>query len=139
MVNKKTIALIVRNLAILVGVVLPICLLLIWVALILTGGYGEWKDGPNLQAGLYWFILSVFPLLIAGLLHQLIVLFLPQTWDCRRRRRLGLALIPMIPLSLAAFGSFLIILVPPVTVAVTLGFIVYGFFLKFPTDRALEN
>ncbi len=129
--NRETIMLILRNLAVLALAVFPLCFLLAWLQGLITGMPDTHRIGYMLETGAFYFFSYLGPVLLGGVVHQAMLLMLPRGWPAVRRRLVGALLSVVIPGTVVLLGQ------PPDVLAwlilpMVLALVVYALLLRLP-------
>lgn len=104
--NKTALSTVIRNLALLALVVLPLFFVLVWAQALFARAADATNLGYVLETGSVYYLTNVVPVLLGGLIHQVIWLLLPNAWPGRRRRMVALLLAPVIPMAvLVSWGG----------------------------------
>jgi hypothetical protein len=94
-----------QNLAILVFGALPLTIALVWLETLIApldwmkGIDGGGSVGDYVVGFLFWMIVLVIPVLVGGVVHQLLIALVPASWSPAQRR---LAILLTSPVILAA-------------------------------------
>lgn len=130
--NKSALTTALKNLALLALVVMPLFFVLVWVQALLGRATGATDLGYVAETGGVYYLTNVAPVLLGGIIHQVIWLVLPNEWPSARRRAVAFLTAPVIPIAaLLSWGgpasSFL-----PFAVPMLLAFAVYVLLLRGP-------
>lgn len=120
------------NLLLLALVATPIFFFLVWAQGLITGAEGSTEVGYVLTTGAVYYLNNLIPILIGGLVHQIVWVCLPQGWSSSKTRAVALVLAPVIPVAVwVAWGgparSLLHFVVP-----MALALLVYVFLMRTP-------
>jgi len=137
-IRLRVLGLIFVDLLLLLVVALPLGLLAGWAAARLGDPSGGESVANVFQDLLNGLLISLGPVLLAGAVHLLIVTNLPASWSRTRQRSMSLALLPVIPLTLALLGVT-ILAWSPVAIGFDVGLVVYGLIFRLPTDHVTSN
>ena len=88
-----------KNLGWLVVVALPLFFLLTWVQALVAGAEGSRDLGYVLETGAVYYLTNLPPVLVGGVIHQVIWLVLPRAWPRTRRMIMALVVAPLIPIT----------------------------------------
>jgi hypothetical protein len=122
------------NLLLLAAGVVPAWIILMGVlALLIDGAQG----GDLHLAALFYFIVLIIPVLLGGMVHQLLLLAIPRHWPALRKRLIGVAISGItIPSALLLTGTDPQLLAAPlVWVPLVAVLLAYGWILRLPEVR----
>lgn len=131
--NKSAVTTVVKNLALLALVAMPLFFALTWIQGLVGRAAGATDLGYVAEAGGVYYLSNLIPVLVGGLIHQVFWLVLPRAWPITRRRIMALLLAPLIPVAvlLAWGGSAEGLLNFAVPMLVTL--VVYVLLIRLPS------
>jgi hypothetical protein len=96
---------ILKNIGWLILVALPCFFLLVWTQALIGDAEGSQNISYSLETGIFYYLGSVLYVVLGGLVHQVLLLFLPNTWNQFKLRVIALLLTPVIPLLLILMGE----------------------------------
>lgn len=119
---------IVKNLAILVFIVMPLFFLMGWLYALISNTDFRYI----IETGIVYYLYNVVPVIIGGAIHQLILVTLPKDWTEVKFRIIALLSSPLIPIAIwIAWGGEAKNLIP-FAVPIILVLIVYVFLMRKP-------
>jgi hypothetical protein len=124
---------ILRNLALLIFVSLPIWLFGLWIAARLGEGPQGGSRWP--EASLFYFLVLAPQLLVGGIVHQLIIGVASNRLPPGARRAFAVATVIIIPIVLLLFGGAPALLFAPVNIlCLGTALLVYGVLLQMSSQ-----
>lgn len=90
---------VLKNLALLALVAMPLFFVLVWVQVLLGRAAGATDLGSVMETGGVYYLTNLAPVLLAGLIHQVMWLVLPKDWPNAIRRVVALLLASVIPIA----------------------------------------
>ena len=97
--NTANVKTVLMNLALLALVATPVFFLLVWIQGLTTGAEGSGDFGYVVTTGAVYYLNNIIPILVGGLVHQVIWVSLPEGWSSSRAKLVALLVSPVIPLA----------------------------------------
>lgn len=123
-----------KNLALLALIALPLFFLLAWIGDLIRGADWSRDSGYALGTVALFYLVSIVWVLLGGLVHQLVLIILPRTWSARWRRLVAVASTPIIPAVLLLFGGA-VWAVPSYSLPALISMVVYALLIRLPEAR----
>lgn len=138
---NKPIGLSLRNLAMLVFIALPLAMVVAWIlGQIAPPAWRSEMDGQGsklFSTFLFHFLILLVPSIIGGVIHQLILWFVPLSREQPMRRAIIVLTALVIPAAFLLTGTPPEILMSPrALVAIAVGLLTYGFLAKPIREQA---
>ncbi|MAO63621.1 MAG: hypothetical protein CL666_01340 [Balneola sp.] len=123
---------VLKNLVLLALVVLPIFFVFVWIQSLLQQATGATEIAYVMETGGVYYLSNVIPVLVGGLIHQLLLTFLPRELESTKYRIVAFFLTLIIPMVVwllwgGPVKSFLLFAVPMI---LALG--VYALLIRIP-------
>ena len=120
-----------KNLLKLILIAHPLFFILVWVQALFQGAEGSREISYSIEVGLFYYLGSILYIILAGIIYNVALLFIPSSMNETIIRIIGVILTCLIPLLIILFGEryqtiaeFLI----PVIIAM----FTYGMIVHFP-------
>lgn len=135
--NKKMFLIALKNVVWLVLGVLPVFFVLLWLQTLIVGMQESRELVSVLQAGVFFYLSIVIPVLIGGVVHQILLVAVSKVWAEITEvwfRIVALLISPLIPVAVwLSWGGEAKHLLP-FTIPMILVLIVYVFLMRKPVE-----
>lgn len=127
---------VLKNLALLAFVVTPVFFVLVWIQALFQQASGVTDLGYVLETGGVYYLSNLIPVLVGGIIHQLLLLVLPGEWTNTRIRSIAFLLAFVIPITVwlswgGPVSSFLNFAVP-----MSLALVIYVLLIRIPLSSS---
>ena len=123
-----------KNLGWLGLVAFPAYFLLVWIQVLINGAEGSRDLGYALETGGFYYLAYVMYVLLGGLVHQILLLFLPRSWSPSQRRGAAVLLTPVIPLLMILLGESAQT-IAEFLIPIILTLVIYGLLIRLPATE----
>jgi hypothetical protein len=127
---RDTLTRIAVNLSVLAFVVLPLWFLFFWIWTGISDGFGGNDVWGTFS---YNYVILLLPLLLGGVVQQLVLIVAARVLSERRMRLAAVATLVLIPLTMSLVSVPLSVFVqPPIAVCTVAALVVYAYLMRLP-------